>query len=176
MNDDRVLVGFEGSRDLDSSFAPLVASVVSSVLASGRGVATGCARGADAFVRSSCPSALVFSVSSGRFGYGRPAFARRSVSLVKAVAGSGPGAGFVILADSPCPAGLVPSSSPARGFRGLGSGSWASAAYAVGLGLPLVVFLCAPSASLPSWPGGSWVVAGSGCWASGWRWVPCKLL
>ena len=164
------LVGFEGSRSLPASFAPVVSALVSSVLASGRIPATGCARGLDQFVRSACPSAVVFSASS--FGVGRGAFAARSVALVRAVAASGPGAGFVVFPGRPCPAGLAPSSSPSACFCGLGSGSWASAAFAAGLGLPVVVFGL-PASSLPaSW--GSWVCAGGGVWSSGFLLVPAQ--
>ena len=157
-----VVVGFSGSRRLSLSFAPAVAGVVGSVLAAGRSVAVGCAAGADAFVRSVAPGALVFSVAA--FGAGRGAFAARSVALVRAVAAGGPGSGFVVFPGASCPAGLSPSARSSACFCGLGSGSWASAAFAVGLGLPLVVFPCGFS-GLPAW--GHWVSAGSGVWAVG---------
>lgn len=160
------VVGFSGSRRLLSAFAPLVAGVVGAALAGGRSVAVGCAPGADAFVRSAAPGALVFSAAA--FGSGRGAFAARSVALVRAVAAGGPGSGFVVFPASPCPAGLSPSARSSACFCGSGSGSWASAAFAAGLGLPLVVFPCGFSA-LPSW--GSWVPAGSGVWAAGFRLV-----
>ena len=148
------------------AFAPLVAGVVASVLAAGRSVAVGCAAGADSFARAAAPGALVFSAAA--FGSGRGAFAARSVALVRAVAAGGPGSGFVVFPGAPCPAGLSPSARSSACFCGSGSGSWASAAFAVGLGLPLVVFPCGFSA-LPSW--GSWVPAGSGVWAVGFRLV-----
>ncbi len=161
------LVGFEGSRSLSASCAPLVAALVASLRASGRGVATGCAKGLDLFVRSACPESSVFRASS--FGVGRSSFARRSVALVRAVAASGQGCGFVVFPGRACPAGLFPSSSSSACFCGLGSGSWASAAFAAGLGVPVVVFGLPLSALPPSW--GSWVPAGSGVWASGFRLV-----
>ena len=153
-------VGFSVSRSLSPAFAPLVRRVVASVVASGRPVAVGCAAGLDAVVRSACPSAVVFSAAS--FGVGRSSFARRSAALVSACSA------LVVFPSSPCPAGLAPSPSASACFCGLGSGSWASAAFAAGLGLPVVVFPCGFSA-LPSW--GSWVCAGGGCWASGFRLV-----
>lgn len=159
-----VVVGFSGSRRLSPSFAPAVAGVVGSVLAAGRSVAVGCAPGADAFVRSAALGALVFSVAA--FGSGRGAFAARSVALVRAVAAGGSGSGFVVFPSAPCPVGLVPSRHPSACFCGLGSGSWASAAFAAGLGVPLVVFPCGFS-GLPAW--GHWVSAGSGVWAAGFR-------
>lgn len=161
------LVGFSGSRALPPAFAPLARRVVASVVASGRGVAVGCAPGLDAAVRAACPSAVVFSAAA--FGVGASAFARRSAALVSAVAASGSGAGLLVFPAAPCPSGLLPSASSSRCFCGLGSGSWASAAFAAGLRLPLVVFPCGFSA-LPSW--GAWVPAGSGVWASGFRLVP----
>ena len=161
------VVGFSGGRRLSPAFRPLVAGVVSAVLASGRSVAVGCAGGADSFVRAAAPGARVFAVPGAGL---RPAawFAARSVALVRAAAAGGSGSGFVAFPSVPCPAGLSPSASPAACFCGLGSGSWASAAFAAGLGLPLVVFPCGFSA-LPPW--GVWVPAGSGVWAAGFRLV-----
>lgn len=163
------LVGFSGSRSLPASFGDQVSALVSSVSASGRGVAVGCAGGLDALVRSSCPSAVVFRVA----GRSRGAFAGRSAALVRAVAASGSGAGFVAFPGCACPSGLVPSSSSSSCFCGLGSGSWASAAFAAGLGVPVVVFGLPASALPSSW--GSWVPASaSGAWASGLRLVPAQ--
>lgn len=166
------LVGFCGSRSLPPRFVGAVASVVAAVLAAGRGVAVGCAGGADAFVRSACPSARVFSVASGAWGSGRGALAARSVACVRAVAASGPGAGWVGFVVSACPAGLAPSSSPSACFAGFGSGSWASCAFAAALGLPVAVFWCGPGpAVLPaSW--GSWSSVASGPFAGGWLLLP----
>ena len=155
------LVGFSGGRRLSPVFRPQVAAVVAAVLASGRFVAVGCAAGADSFVRAATPGAVVFSASS--FGSGRGAFAARSVALVRAVAAGGAGSGFVVFPAAPCPAGLVPSSSVSACFCGLGSGSWASAALAAGLQLPLVVFPCGFSI-LPPW--GDWFPL-SGDWRGG---------
>ncbi len=172
------LVGFCGSRSLSSAFSPLVASCVSAVVAAGRGVAVGCASGADRFAlsaaRASGASVSLFSASS--FGSGRSAFARRSAAFVSAVSASGVGCGLVAFVSSACPAGLLPSRSASRCFAGFGSGSWASVAFAVGLGVPVVVFPCvpsgvSPSSVLPAWSG-SWVSAGSGVWSSGFRFVP----
>jgi hypothetical protein len=166
------VVGFSGSRSLSGSFAPLVRRVVAAVVAAGLPVAVGCAAGADRLVRAAAPGARVFSVSSGVWGAGRGAFAARSVALVRAVAAAGPGSSFVGFVAGACPAGLVPSAAPGACFCGLGSGSWASLALAAGLGLPVVVFWCAPGpVALPaSW--GAWSLLGSGPSAGGWALVP----
>ena len=155
------VVGFSGGRRLSPAFRPLVSGVVAKVLAAGRGVAVGCAAGADGFVRGAAPAAVVFSVAA--FGSGRSAFARRSAALVRSVAAGGPGSGLVAFPAAPCPPGLVPSASVSACFCGLGSGSWASAAFAAGLGLPVVVFPCGFSA-LPPW--GAWRPL-SGAWSGG---------
>lgn len=157
-------VGFSGGRRLSPAFRPLVAGVVSAVVAAGRSVVVGCAGGADRFVRTAAPGAVVFSVAS--FGSGRGAFAARSIALVRAVAAGGPGSGLVVFPAEPCPDGLLPSAAASACFCGLGSGSWASAAFAVGLGLPLVVFPCGFSV-LPPWR--AWFPAGAGIWALGFR-------
>lgn len=162
-----LVVGLGGSRSLPPSCAPLVSAVVSAVAASGRGVACSCCAGASALVRAAAPGASVFSVASGRWGRG--AFAARAAALVRAST-----AGWVAFVAGPCPAGLVPSASSSRCWGGFGSGSWSESAFAVGLGLPVVVFWCGPgAAALPPWPGGAWApAAASGVWAGGWRWVP----
>lgn len=146
-----MVVGFCGSRSLPVAFAPLVASVVSSFVVGGSSVCVGCATGADAFVRSTCPSALVFRAAS--FGSGPSSLVARSVALVRHVASQGGSlVGFV---SSPCPVGVAPVSSWCGGS---GSGSWASLALAVGLGCPVSVCWCSPApVALPAWAGGAWV-------------------
>lgn len=164
------VVGVSGCRRLGRRFAPVVAAVCRSVVLAGRGVAVGCASGADRFARAAAPSAVVFSVASGRFGSGRAAFARRSAALVQFVAAGGPGSGFVGFVSSPCPAGVAPgrvwrSGSPP-------SGSWSSLALAAGLGLPVVVFWCGGGAPVLPSSWGRWVAAAAaGPWAGGWRLV-----
>ena len=83
-------VGFCGSRALPSSAASLVARVVASVVRSGRGVAVGCASGADAFALS---AALASGARLSVFAVGGPSgrgFWRCSAfSLVSRAAASG---------------------------------------------------------------------------------------
>jgi hypothetical protein len=144
------LAGFSGSRSLSLSFAGSVSRVVGAAVASGLGVAVGCAAGADAFVRSAAPGARVFRASA----FSGPPAARlvsRSVALVRAVAASGPSARFFGFVVGPCPRSVAPSASSSACFCGGGSGSWASLAFAVGLGLPMVVFWYGSGApALPS--------------------------
>lgn len=143
-------VGFSGSR----SVAPGVLSLVAGAVTAGVPVLVGCAAGVDAAVRGFFPAARVFSAAS--FGSGRGSFAARSVAVVRAV--SAAGGLWACFPCSSCPSGLVPSPVSSRAFAGYGSGSWASLAFAVGLGLPCLVWCFAPPAS---W---GFVSLGGGWW------------
>ena len=147
------VVGFSGSR----SVVPAALFSVLSAVPAGAAVFVGCARGVDGAVRSRCPSACVFRVS----GSGRGAFAARSALFVRRL--SAAGGVLFSFPGRPCPAGLVPSLSASACFCGLGSGSWASLAFAVGLGVPCCVWL-RHGVSVPA----SWglVSVGGGWWVS----------
>ena len=156
---------FCGSRHGSSAasrFVPLLAAEFSSA-----SVRVGCARGVDALVRSTFPSAAVF-----RAGIGRGALAARSARLVRA----GGSAGALLVAfpsSSIAPRGCVVG----RSFRGGGSGSWGSVALALGHGFPVLVWcpnlVSSPTPPLPGlsmvWssprgfpcPGSWWFSAGS---------------
>ena len=157
-------VGFSGSRSLPPVASAALSALLPCVPAGVR-LSVGCAAGADAVVRSwfgAVPSLLVFSVASGRFGSGRSAFARRSSRCVLSVAAGSRGL-LVVVPGGACPAGVRPS----RSFSGRGSGSWGSAAFALGRGRRVLVWL--PSGSLPpAWSSVSWSSAGAlgsaGCW------------
>ncbi len=148
-------IGFSGSRSL--SGAGLAALTALFPLVSvGCHVCVGCASGADAAVReafTSCGRLCLFSVASERWGVGRAAFARRSAAIVGAVPPDGL---LVVVPSGACPAGVVPS----RSFSGCGSGSWGSAALALGTGRRVLLWL--PTGSVPPvWAGVAWsAVAG----------------
>lgn len=148
------VVGFSGSR---VSGGPLcsAALVACASVPPGVPVSVGCASGVDAVVRGAFPRATVFAVSSGRWGSGRGAFARRSAALVRSLL---PGGVLVVLPLGPCPGVVSPSPVASRCWCGGGSGSWASAAFALGLGLP--VALWAPA-------GVPWFVSAA-CLGGGW--------
>lgn len=156
------VVGFSGSRSAVGS--PALARAVSAVVRSGRSVAVGCAPGADAAVRGLVPGALVFRAALFRPAGGSwaAALAARSAALVRCVRSGGPGSALLVWLPGPCPAGLLPSRSSSRCFRGLGSGSWASAAFAAGLGLPVLVFPGPGGRSALPGGWGSWSAA-CGC-------------
>lgn len=151
------LCGFSGSRSLPAAFVPLVAGAVQQARRLGLGLAVGCASGADQYVRHAHPARVFYAQEFMAPGVSfRAALARRSAALVAAVAASGPPAQFVVFVSVPCPRGLAPSPSPSRCFAGFGSGSWGTAALAVGSGLPVSVFWCGAGApALPAWAG-SW--------------------
>ena len=164
-----VSVGFSGSRSLSPAASAALSALLPLVPAGVR-VSVGCAAGADAVVRSwfgAAGSVLLFSVASGRFGSGRAAFARRSSRCVLSVAAGSRGL-LVVVPVGACPAGVAPS----RSFAGRGSGSWGSAAFALGRGRRVLVWLPAGSRP-PVWSSVSWSSAGAfgsaGCW---WLGVP----
>ena len=165
-----VSVGFSGSRS-PSPVASAALSLLLPVVPAGVRLSVGCARGVDGVCRSffaGSPCLLVFSVASGRFGVGRSAFARRSSRCVLSVAAGSRGL-LVVVPSGACPAGVAPS----RSFSGGGSGSWGSAAFALGRGRRVLVWLPA-GVRPPVWSGVSWSVSsvvwassvggGGGCW------------
>ncbi len=155
-------VGFSGSRSVAPSEAVRLAV---SLVTVGVPVSVGCAAGVDELVRSLLSSAGVpfsfFEVASGRWGRGRGSFAGRSVACVRSVGVSGLWVSFPSVPCPSSPARLLPSSSSSQCFSGSGSGSWASLAFAIGCGVPSLVFL----GSLPCPPGwGLSPVAGAPGW------------
>ncbi len=158
------MVGFSGSRHLTGAHFATVKQVAAAVAAAGHPVAVGCAAGADLAVRSAVPGAQVFAVAAQA---SRQAFAVRSVQLVQAVAASSSPA-LVAFPVQPCPSGLVPSKQSGKCFSGRGSGTWASVALAVGLGVPVFVFWSGMGVPvLPSW--GAWVPVSSGAFAGAYQ-------
>ncbi len=194
------VVAFAGSRSVVS---PLVVPAVRSVLASGRDIVVGCARGVDRAVAAE----VVGSGHAARLGVfavapvpggswaaaaaesgavvawgcggvpGRAGFAHRSRLVLAASVAAGAGGGLVAFPSVPCPAVCAPawgSAVESAPVVGGGSGTWLAVALAVGAGLPVAVF--APLSFLPSWGRGAWVSgAASGVWSACWRWDPAAL-
>lgn len=156
-------VGLSGSRSPSPAAVSALASVLPAVPRSGCRVSVGCARGVDFAVRGAFAgsrSLLVFRAASPRFaGAGAvAALVLRSAACVRSVAPGRRGL-LVVVPSGACPAGV----RPGRSFRGCGSGSWGSAALAVGLGRRVVVWL--PSGLVPpAWSGFCWSSLGSGWW------------
>ena len=111
-------------------------------------VLVGCAPGIDALVRAACPAAQVLRAVD--YGVGRGALAARSIACVRAVALAG--GVWVSFPDVACPSGLRPAACASACFAGFGSGSWASLALAIGLGVRAAVFLPADVSPPLSWP------------------------
>jgi hypothetical protein len=149
-------IGFSGSRS--PSFASVKrVKAIATMIPDSVSVVVGCQRGIDAVVRELFEDAQVFKASD--YGSGKGSYAARSVACVRTVAAAGVWCSFP---KSVCPDGLFPSSSSGRCFCGLGSGSWASLAFALGLGVRCVVFLpngvdCPSNWGLVS-VGGGWFV------------------
>ena len=156
-------VGFSGSRSPSRGALSALALVCAAVPRSGCRVSVGCARGVDAAVRGAFAgsrSLLVFSATAPRFARAGAvgALALRSAACVRSVARGRRGL-LVVVPSGACPADV----RPGRSFRGCGSGSWGSAALAVGLGRRVVVWLH-PSVVPPAWAGFSWSSLGCRWW------------
>lgn len=149
-------VAFSGGRSLVGPSLGAARWLCSS--SSPASVLVGCAPGADAVARFAFPSASVFSVVPGS---GRGGFAARSCRVVRACVGSS--GLWVSFPSSSCPAGLLPSASSSRAFCGSGSGSWASLSFAVGSGVPCLVFLSPGIVPPVGW---GFVALGSGWFVS----------
>lgn len=70
---------------------------------------------------------------------------------------------LVALPDCACPAGVAPSPRVGECFRGGGSGTWATAALAAGLGSPVLLWLAPPLSPPDAWSavrlsGGWWEI------------------
>jgi hypothetical protein len=100
-------------------------------------VLVGDAKGIDAYVRKLWQNAEIFNVSDYWTGnLKKAAFAVRSQAMIKSLHSRG---GLLIAFPSKeCPEGLKPSKSA---FNGYGSGTWATAAYAIALDVPVLVWL-----------------------------------
>lgn len=152
--------GFSGSRSVVSPGCSVLSEMLRGRFFSGE---VGCAKGVDSFFSAAFPSLVVTSASS--FGGGRSSFARRSIWVVESVTRKD--GLWCSFPASACPSGLVPSGQSSRCFCGSGSGSWASLAYAVGLGCPALLFL--PSGvQFPS----SWLLFGGQSLGGGWWFFP----
>lgn len=139
------IVGFSGSRSVPCSQSAVAIRSAIAAVPAGVPVHVGCAAGVDELVRSRRPGAVVFSVATAGFS-GRGAFARRSQLCVQSVAV--PGGVWCSFPSGACPESLLPSASASRCFSGFGSGSWASLAFAAGLGVQCLLFL-PPGVSAP---------------------------
>ncbi len=125
-------IGFSGSRHKTSNAYYSATAFLDTINNYSGKVGVGCAAGVDYQVRSQFPNAKVFRVQPP---INRSAFAFRSARLVEWVSAS---SGLLIVFPATvCPTKVFPSPI----FYGHGSGSWGSAAYAVGLGTPVLLFI-----------------------------------
>ena len=148
-----------GSRSLSPSAVPLVSQVVQSLLSAGRGIAVGCAAGADATVISSVLAAGASSQLRvfAAFGPGG-AGAAGSVSAVSVVSQAATnGVPVTWWAGGP-------ASVPLRGLLASRSLACVRSVVGSGAGAGLVAFVSAlPSRS---WGSGAFPSCGSGSWSS----------
>lgn len=132
---------FSGSRSPGSQAFYSCSQLLPVIQSFSGAVGVGCASGIDQLIRSVFPSATVFSVQQP---ISRASFAKRSQRLLLwGFARSG-----LLIAFPSGPAS--PHLCPSRSFKGYGSGSWGSVAFAIGWGLPVLLVL--PIASMQAFP------------------------
>ena len=147
------MYAFTGSRDLPETFRFPVHALVSELTSLGQNVGVGCANGLDSFVRdSSAFRGKVFRAEAGA----PYALVRRSVFMVEILCSSKFPC-LIAFPGKPCPADFVPHANAIKCFCGTGSGSWATAAFAVGRGSALYVGGLSANQLPASW--GSWVLS-----------------
>ncbi len=184
----RGVVSVCGSRSLPASAGGLVGRVVASLLASGRGLAVGCATGADALALSSAVHAGAHASVSVFAAFGPSGQGACRWSSVEAVAGFEQAGGRVVwwaggVAEVPLSVRLrqrtVAVAEAGQGglvaFLGHpgSAGSLLACRQAAGAGVPVIAFPVGfKGARLASIGAGHWVpVGGLGVWSGAWRWV-----
>jgi hypothetical protein len=149
-------IAFTGSRTMITGQAEKIDFVLDNCCPE---VLVGDAKGIDAYVRSNCATAIVFKVSDYWSGnLKKAAFAVRSQVMIKGL--SSKNGLLVAFPSSECPEGLKPSKSA---FSGYGSGTWATAAYAIALDISCILWL--PDEIQPPQQWGL-IAAGDGWWSS----------
>jgi len=133
-------VGFTGSRHLSGRAYTHLQRTVTALAAAGKPLHVGCARGADAAVRSASPHSLL---TVHRATTRRPFhLVQRSIRMVNALAA----------AQSPLlvatPLGEPPKRfTPSSHWQSCGSGSWSTVLLAAGLCIPVILLHSQP----PMW-------------------------
>ena len=153
-------VAFSGSRSLVGNRYNLCYNIARMCADAGYSVITGCAKGADAAVRSAVPEATIFSASN--FGSGKSSFARRSIEMIRSLP---PESILVAFPDKSCPVKILPNASASKCFCGSGSGTWATIAYAAGLGHTIYLY-----GDVPTW--GIWSPVSSGIFSGSFLFSP----
>jgi hypothetical protein len=179
------VVALAGPRDLPGAEAARVGEVARALVGAGRSLAVGCCVGADeAALQEAGPGSPAVRVLAawGPAGEGAgPASAVASVLAHEAAGGpvawwAGGGAAVPLRARLAARTRAVVGAADAGlvvWLRPGSRGSRLAAEAAVGRGLPVVAFPVG-GGSLPSLGPGSWVPAGAGPWAAGWRWAPAQ--
>ena len=159
-------IGFSGSRSPSEESKKALKELLDLVPVGVR-ISVGCAKGVDAIARDYFQNfnLEVFSVSSGKFGTGRAAFARRSSACVLSVAEDGL---IIAVPSSAAPNGVKVGKS----FNGKGSGTWGSIAFALGHGRKVLIW---SQEKPPSWEKVSWSKKENNWWLGVPAAVPAQL-
>ena len=123
------MIAFTGSR----SEVPIALNHALSQISKYDKVVVGCARGVDKEVREYIPWAKIFNKNN--YGKGKGALARRSMAMCDHTYSEG--GSLWAFPSRDCPSS-VPVSK--RAFNGSGSGTWATVAYALWLGMPVRLY------------------------------------
>lgn len=140
--------GFTGSRMLPRPDVVRCANIAEVAMNFGLKILVGDAPGCDITVRRAAPLAIVFRHDPNLPK--RAALAYRSIQMIDTLARS---TAPILIAypDRPCPEALRPSRRPGDCFNGSGSGTWATVCYALGQGVPVVVWPGFYKVPAPSW-------------------------
>jgi DNA repair protein RadC len=167
--------------------------VVQAVAAAGHTIVTGCAVGGDQQVIAAClaqglASRLVIFAAFGSNGVGawkgsavgEVLAAAQAGATVQWWAGGGPGFTLVprLKQRSTAAVQFVAEGKGTKavvGFVGsqVSPGTWSTALQAIEQGISVVVFQSPKlTDNLAQFSGGTWLPAGNGVWAAGWKWFP----
>jgi hypothetical protein len=150
-------IAFTGSRKMIEGQAEKIDNILYNSTAE---ILVGDAKGIDQYVRENCPSAIIFKVSDYWSGnIKKAAYAVRSQAMIKNL--SSKNGLLVAFPSSECPQGLKPSK---YAFSGYGSGTWATAAYAIALDISCLLWL--PDGMQPPQQWGL-IAVDDGWWSSG---------
>lgn len=127
-------VGFSGTRSPKSEHRNAVQAILGAC--GGASILVGDAMGIDFEVAQFMGKDRVTVVPKNP----REPVHKRSIRFVKELACL-PRPLLVAVPDTECPLAIEPTSSSRKAFCGCGSGTWATTAFAVGLGIPALVYV-----------------------------------
>lgn len=136
-------IGIGGTRNPQGKIRAQEISGVMGTINPNAKIHTGCQKGIDAIVKLWCDlrkiKIKVFDVASGKYGEGKGAYARRTIDCIESTKEAN--GLWVAYTGRECPSKVKPSNKTNKCFNGGGSGTWAGAAYAMGLGMEVLIYI-----------------------------------